>query len=84
MLSKSEKRKLAAKEREWGKISSETNASWTKFWKEVKKLIRQEKDKMMYGRKSKDKIDRFAYELFWWLKLIVVFLAYSYVMGFGR
>jgi len=38
-----------------------------------------EKEKMMYGKKSKDKIDRFAYELVWWGKLIIIFLAFSYL-----
>lgn len=84
MLSKSEKRRLAAKDKRWKKVSSEVNVSWTRFWKEVRKTIRIEKDKMMYGKKSKDKIERFAYELVWWGKLLVIFLAFCYVIGIGR
>jgi len=78
-MTKNEQRKLAAKIRRWDRVSSEVNPAWTKFWKEVKKLIRTEKEKMMYGKKSKDKIDRFAYELVWWGKLIIIFLAFSYL-----
>lgn len=80
MTKQSENRKLSAKIRRWDKVSSEVNPSWTRFWREVGKLIRSEKDKMMYGKKSKDKVDRFAYELVWWGKLIIIFLAFSYIV----
>lgn len=78
-MSKSEKAKLAAKEKEWDKVSSEINPAWTKFWKKTGNLIKTEKNNMMYGKKSKDKVDRFAYELVWWFKLIIIFLAFSYI-----
>ena len=52
-----------------------------KFLRQVKKVIREEKNKMMYGKKETNRIDRFAYELVWWFKLVIVFMAFSYITG---
>lgn len=52
-----------------------------KFLSQVKKIIKEEKNKMMYGKKETNRIDRYAYELVWWFKLVIIFMAFSYMVG---
>ena len=79
MMTKSERHRLARKEKARNKRWAKIMAPVDKFWLEIKKIIRAEKNKMMYGKREKDRIDRFAYELIWWGKLIIIFLAFSYI-----
>jgi cytochrome c2 len=77
MTKRGESLKIAAKKKKWDKEMRPVD----KFFNAVKKIIKEEKNKMMYGKKEKDRIDRFAYELIWWFKLIIVFMAFSYLTG---
>jgi hypothetical protein len=79
-MTKSESQKIRRQKERFDKVMRPVD----KFLNEIKKIIKEEKNKMMYGKKETNRIDRFAYELIWWAKLVVIFLAFSYVMGFGR
>lgn len=77
MTKREENRELEAKKKDWdGKVRP-----INKFIKEIKKIVIDEKNKMMYGKRETDKIDRFAYEFSWWFKLVIIFCAFSYVAG---
>mgnify|MGYP007070587455 CR=1 FL=1 len=77
MLRRNEAQKIRRQKERWNKAMLPVE----KFLKEVKNIIKEEKNKMMYGKKETNRIDRYAYELVWWFKLVIIFMAFSYIFG---
>jgi len=77
MLSKSEQRKLAAREKEWNEALKPFNKVLDAVKKEVRRDYRAMMNFMMYYKKPKDKIDRGIHFVLWWLAIGFIFFAFK-------
>jgi len=76
-MKKSEKRKLAAKEKEWDQVSSGINPEWLRFWKGVRRDFNGFINSIMFNKKPTNKTDRLESELRWWFKIILIGFAFK-------
>lgn len=74
-LKKSEERKIARKEKEWGEIARPIDKFSSAIKKEFRRDYKAVMNFMMYYKKPKDRIDRWIHGFVWWLIIGGVFFA---------
>jgi hypothetical protein len=74
-MTKGEERKLRLAETNIDLAFSQIKCFWLKVWSSFKLEVRHQKNSMMYGKRQKNKWDRWWYEGVWWFKILIIYFA---------